>query len=276
MNEILAIAANEIRIAMRNRWVISGAAVLALLALSLALLGSAPTGTVGVASFDVTIVSLTSLTIFLIPLLALLLSHDAIVGEAERGTLLLLLAYPVARWQVIAGKFVGHTCVLAAAMVLGYGSAAVVIGWSIGGIDAESAADFAGMVGTSVLLGASFLAIGYAVSAAVRQRGAAAGVVVIVWLLLVVVYDAALLGLLVADKSRAIPAGLVHALLLFNPTDAFRLYNFGSLGRIGTFSGMAAVANQAQFAAGYILVALAAWVAVPLVTGAVLFRRKQI
>jgi Cu-processing system permease protein len=276
MNEILAIAANEVRTAVRNRWVLSGAAVLALLALSLAWLGSAPTGTVGVAPFDVTIVSLTSLTIFLVPLLALLLSHDAIVGESERGTLLLLLAYPVARWQVIAGKFIGHTAVLAAAIVLGYGSAAVIIGWSIGGVDAESAVAFAAMVGTSVLLGGAFLALGYAVSTAVRQRGAAAGIAVIVWLLLVVVYDAALLGLLVADRSRTIPAGLVHALLLFNPTDAFRLYNFGSLGRVGTFSGMAAVAKQAHLAIGYIVLALATWVAVPLVISAVLFRRKQI
>ena len=42
-----------------------------------------------------TVVSLASLTVFLVPLIALLLAYDAIVGEAERGTLLLLLAYPV-------------------------------------------------------------------------------------------------------------------------------------------------------------------------------------
>ena len=47
------------------------------------------------------VVSLSSLTIFLVPLIALLLSHDAIVGEAERGTLLLLLSYPV---RPLAGR----------------------------------------------------------------------------------------------------------------------------------------------------------------------------
>ena len=49
----------------------------------------------GVRALDVVIVSLSSLTI-LLPLIALLISHDAIVGEMERGTLLLLLSYPVA------------------------------------------------------------------------------------------------------------------------------------------------------------------------------------
>ena len=42
------------------------------------------------------------------PLIALLLSYDAIVGEVERGTMMLLLTYPVARWQVVLGKFLGH------------------------------------------------------------------------------------------------------------------------------------------------------------------------
>ena len=49
----------------------------------------------------VSIVSLSSLSIFLVPLIALLLSFDAIVGAVDRGTLALLLAYPVARWLVV-------------------------------------------------------------------------------------------------------------------------------------------------------------------------------
>ena len=68
------------------------------------------------------IVSLSSLTIFLLPLIALLISHDAIVGEMERGTMMLLLSYPVGRWQVMLGKFFGHVAVLAFATVLGYGA----------------------------------------------------------------------------------------------------------------------------------------------------------
>lgn len=276
MNAILTIAICEVRMAFRNRWILSTTLVLAALALSLALVGSAPTGTVGVAPLDVTIVSLTSLTIFLVPLIALLLSHDAVVGEAERGTLLLLLSYPVARWQVIAGKFIGHVVVLAIAITLGYGGAALVIGWAFGGIDAESASAFAAMIGSSVLLGASFLALGYLVSAVVRNRGAATGLAVAIWLLFVLVYDAALLGMLVADKSRSIPAGLVHALLLFNPADAFRLFNLTSMGRVGTFSGMAAVSHQSHLASGLLLSTLLSWVAVPLALAAILFGRKQI
>ena len=90
----MIIAGKELRDGMRNRWVLATTALLAALALTLAFLGAAPTGSVKVSALAVTIVSLSSLTIFLVPLIALLLSYDAIVGEVDRGTMALLLAYP--------------------------------------------------------------------------------------------------------------------------------------------------------------------------------------
>ena len=89
MRNVLLIAAKEIQESLRNWWVLSTTLLLAALALTLTFLGSAPTGSVGVRALDVVIVSLSSLTIFLLPLIALLISHDAIVGEIERGTMLL-------------------------------------------------------------------------------------------------------------------------------------------------------------------------------------------
>jgi ABC-2 family transporter len=86
MRPAFIIAGKELRDGMRNRWVLATTALMAALALTLAFLGTAPTGTVKASGLVVTIVSLSSLTIFLVPLIALLLSYDAIVGEADRGT----------------------------------------------------------------------------------------------------------------------------------------------------------------------------------------------
>ncbi|KQY99400.1 hypothetical protein ASD45_00245 [Pseudolabrys sp. Root1462] len=276
MTAVLTVAAGEIRSALRNRWVLSATLVLAALALSLALLGSAPTGTVGVAPLDVTVISLTSLTIFLVPLIALLLSHDAIVGESERGTLLLLLSYPLSRWQVITGKFIGHTAVVVIAVTLGYGSAGLMIGWLFGGVDSESITAFAALIGSSIVLGAAFLALGYLVSVCAPQRATAIGVAIAIWLVLVLAYDAALLGILVADTSRSIPAELVQALLVLNPADAFRLFNLAGLGRVGTLSGMAAVSQQAHAGDGLLISMLILWTALPLLVAAVVFRRREV
>src|SRR5690606_6210538 len=80
---VLKLAAQEIRVGLRNRWVMATTVLLAALSLSLVLLGSAPTGVVKADPLAVVVVSLASLTIFLVPLIALLLSFDAIVGEHE-------------------------------------------------------------------------------------------------------------------------------------------------------------------------------------------------
>ncbi len=200
---VLAIAAKEIREGLRNRWIVATTLLLGVLALTLSFLGSAPTGKVGASALDVMVVSLSSLTIFLIPLIALLLSHDAIVGEAERGTLLLLLSYPVSRGQIMLGKFLGpprhprhrhHRRLRRGRAGAGRSSR--------GGLG-EGWAAFARMIVDSIMLGAVFLAIGYAVSALAPERGVAAGIAVGLWLLFALVYDMVLLGALVVDQGRS-------------------------------------------------------------------------
>jgi Cu-processing system permease protein len=276
MRNILIVARKEIQEGLRNRWVLATTLLLAVLALTLTFLGSAPTGNVGVRALDVVIVSLSSLTIFLLPLIALLISHDAIVGEMERGTMLLLLSYPVARWQVLLGKFVGHLAILAFATLLGYGAAAVALAASGAAIEAESWPAFAAMIGSSVLLGAAFLAIGYLVSALVRDRGTAGGIAVGVWLLFVLVYDMALLGLLVVDQGQTISGSGLNALLLLNPTDAYRLLNLAGSANVSSLSGMAGVASNASLGSPALLAALAMWTLVPLALAALAFSRREL
>ena len=276
MSRVLVIAGVELRTALRNRWVLATTVLLATLALTLAFLGSAPTGNVGVGRLEVTVVSLASLTIFLVPLIALLLSYDAIVGEAERGTLLLLLAYPVARWQVVLGKFLGHSAVLAIATALGYGAAGLALGWSMESPDAQSWLALAAMIGSSVLLGMAFLALGYLVSIVARDRGTAAGLAIGIWLLLVLLYDMALLGVLVWDQGKTITVGVFNGLLLLNPADVYRLFYLSGFAKVSVFSGMSGLAQQAQFGRGILLAALGILAAAPLLLAALLFRRKQL
>jgi Cu-processing system permease protein len=76
--------------------------------MGLAWFGAAASGEVGFTRISTTIVSLASLAVFLIPLIALMLAYDSIVGEDEQGTLLLLMTYPLSRTGLLAGKFLGH------------------------------------------------------------------------------------------------------------------------------------------------------------------------
>jgi Cu-processing system permease protein len=276
MKGVLLIAGKEIREGMRNRWVVAATLLLAALALTLAFLGAAPAGRVGAGALEVVVVSLSSLSIFLLPLIALLISHDAIVGEMERGTMLLLLSYPLARWQVVLGKFLGQVAILALATILGYGAAALALTAAGHEIGAASWRGFGFMVGSSVLLGAAFVALGTLVSALVRDRGTAAGIAVGLWLLMVLIWDMALLGLLVADQGRTITAGTLDALLLLNPADAYRLFNLAGLPGIEALTGMAGLAADTGLTPPLLLAALAGWVLVQLAAAAAAFARREL
>ncbi|MCB2019850.1 MAG: ABC transporter permease [Rhizobacter sp.] len=271
----LTLAAQELRVGLRNRWVLATTLLLAALALSLTLLGSAPTGVVKADPLAVVVVSLASLTIFLVPLIALLLSFDAIVGEHERGTLMLLLSYPVARWEVVLGKALGQTAILAIATVIGYGAAAAVL-WSQPGIGQAAWGAFTMMVLTSIMLGASFVAMGCLASTLVRERATAAGLAVGVWLFFVLIYDTALLGALVADQGRTVGRRGLDVLLLLNPADVYRLFNTTASEAVSVYSGMAGPGDAAALPAPLYLVVLLAWIVVPLVLAILAFHRRPL
>ncbi len=275
MRQVFIIAAKELRDGLRNRWVLAITGLLAALALTLAFLGAAPTGVVKVSALAITVVSLSSLSIFLVPLIALLLSYDAIVGEIERGTMALLLAYPVARWQIVIGKFLGHLAILGISTLIGYGLAGLALHF-VGNDDQAAWSAFALMVGSSVLLGGVFVALGYLVSTLVRDRGTAGGIAIAVWLLFVLIYDMALLGFLVADQGRTLTGASLNLLLLLNPADIYRLLNLTSASDVSGLAGVAGLGAQTGFGPLVLPSALVLWMIAPLAAAVALFSRRHV
>ena len=276
MNPVWIITGKEVRDSLRNRWVLAATMLLAALALSLGFLGSTPTGSVKVDPLTVTVVRLSSLSIFLIPLIAMLLSYDALIGEIERGTMALLLSYPVSRVQILAGKFIGHIIILTLATAAGYGLAGIALQLANGGIDIAAWKPFALLIAASVVLGAAFLAMGYVISAKVKERGTAAGVAIGVWLFFVVIFDMTLLGVLVADSEQTITAPVVEGILLLNPADIYRLLNLTGYENTAMYAGMAGLSEQISLTVPVLLAAQVLWVFVPLVLAAWIFGRRQI
>ncbi|KPV41227.1 hypothetical protein AN478_04895 [Thiohalorhabdus denitrificans] len=275
MSPILALARKEFRDGVRNRWVLAVSLMLALLALGLAYFGAAPSGEVGFTPMGVTIASLTSLAIYLIPLIALVLCYGAIVGEREAGTLLLLLGHPVQRWQIFVGKFLGQAAVLSLSILLGFTVAGALLAM-LAPEARESGAwgAYVLFVATSILLALAFQSLAYVVSAAVAEKTRAAGLALLLWLVFVLVFDLLLLGSLVATEG-AIGGGVFPYLLLLNPADVYRLLNLTGFDAVALSSGLASVVPEALFSRTLLIGVLAAWAAVPLALAAWLFNRGE-
>ncbi|MDX3773603.1 ABC transporter permease subunit [Chromatiaceae bacterium AAb-1] len=225
MQQILNIARKEINDGLRNRWLVAISLLFAALAVGIAWFGSAAAGQIGFSSISATVASLASLATILVPLIALLLAYDAIVGEDENGTLLLLLTYPLNRSQILLGKFLGHAAILALATLIGFGCAALAIALLVPDIDLKLLCwAFGRFIASASLLGWVFLAIAYLLSSYASEKSTAAGLALGVWFLFVLVFDLFLLALLILSEGQLSPQ-LLPWLLLLNPADIFRQLN---------------------------------------------------
>lgn len=275
MKMIWILARKELRDGLRNRWIAAAIILLASLAIVLSLMGSAPTGSVKVSALDITVINLASLSVYLIPLIALMLSFDALVGEFERGTMLLLLTYPVTRWQVIMGKFVGHVLILFIAIFAGYGSALLFMVAMSGGSFEGWQAYFT-MMTSSLLLGAVFIALGYLVSVLVKERATAIGSAIGLWLIFVVLYDLLLFGALLLDKQQVIGQKLFSTLMLISPTDSYRILNLSMSDGVSQSAGMAGLASKAGMSPELLLSVMLLWVIIPLTTTLYVFQKREL
>jgi Cu-processing system permease protein len=257
MKMLWVLAMKELRDGFRNRWVAAAIIVLGILALTLSVLGSAPTGSVRVSELD------------------MMLSFDAMVGEFERGTMMLLLTYPVTRWQIIMGKFLGHVLILSIAILLGYGGAVVVL-TLVTGSSTEGWPAYAMMMASSLVLGAVFIALGYLVSVLVKERATAIGAAIGLWLVFVVLYDLLLFGALTMDKDQLIGQQLFSMLMLVSPTDTYRILNLSSFEGVSEAAGIAGVASEAGLSGALLISVMLVWVIAPLMATLLVFQRREL
>lgn len=269
LGQIAAIARKEFRDRLRSRWVLAVTAVLTAFALVIAYFGAAQSGAVGFKGIELTIASLTSLVIYLVPLIALILGYDAVVGERERGSLDLLLSLPLTRLELLLGKYLGLAAALACATVAGFGLVGVVLSYGIG---LTGLLDYAGFILSTLLMGLAFLSLALLLSVLAASKVVASGAAIALWFLYVLIYDLMLVGILVVTEGQYV-GGLFPVLLLLNPADIFRILNIFSLEEVKSLYGLATV-FPATLASPWLLGgAMLFWILAPLALAYVRFRK---
>ncbi len=266
---IVLIARKEIRDALRNRWFILYSAAFAVLATALCLLSLAGTETFGVAGYGRTAASLINLVILFVPLMGMTAGAGAIAPERESRTLAYLLAQPVTRLEVLAGKYAGLAVTLLGALAIGFGASALVAARR-----QVEPGTFAAIVGLAGLLALSMLGVGMLVSTLARKAGAALGTVIFLWLALVFLGDLGLMGSAIALKLE--PPQLL-GLALINPLQVFKLAAVGSIHASLDVLGPAGLYASQHYGAAlpWVLGGVAAlWIAVPPAAALLVFRRR--
>jgi len=274
---IYGIAKKEFLDNWRNKWIIAMAAIFLVLTLVVSYAGSSLGGGSGWQDIDDTIAGMMSIVTFLIPIIGLMLGYAAIVGEKESGSLQLLLSYPVHRYEVIVGKFLGLSSVLAFASIIGFGVSGAVIGTSITGMQWG---EYGVFIVASFLIGFAYIALSLCFSAVLQKRSTALGLSVLLWFLFAIIWNTILLVLLVVTENIDLSPGAefvaptwYHVAALINPVTAYQTLVAVNIGPV---SANIAGELPSFYSTPIALTVLLAWITVPLLVAFVIFRRKDI
>jgi ABC-2 type transport system permease protein len=213
----------------------------------------------------------------LVPIMALIAAYLAIAGERESGSLKVLLGLPPSRSEVLVGKFLGRSGVVALGLVLGFVVSGVVTAVLFGDLPI---ATFAGTTALTVLLGVSFVGVAVGISALTATRARAMTLAITAYLGLTLLWDLAPTGvhLLVTGEM---PGDVVPAWYLLvqglSPTGAYNaLVQTLLLGGETAVEARIGGPPPVYLDSVVFVTILLVWTVAPLVVGYVGFRRADL
>lgn len=272
LRRVWVIAREEYRRALETRWLFGFTALFALLVLGLSYFGLAQSREVGFQGFARVTLSLMNLVLLMVPLTGLMLGVTSLAGAGEG--LALLLAQPVSRGEVLAGKFAGLAAALAFAQLLGFGVGGVVVALNGGAAEVPG---FLVLTGLSLLLGWITLSAAIAIASIWPDRLRAMTAALLLWLLMVIAYDLAVLGATALLSGLPLQTVLFPALLL-NPVDLVRVLTTLAVGSGALFGPTSAVLMKMFGSAAGIALGLAVLAiegTVPALIAARVFRKRD-
>ena len=270
------VARKDFRDAVRSRALWALSAVFLLLAVGISVLyatfqplsGGNPTA-LGLIFFLASIVGT------FVSIAAILACYKAVAGERERGTIKITLSLPHSRRDVILGKLVGRTGVLALPVV-GALLAGTVVGGVMFGDVAPGATVLFGVV--ALLFTLAYVGIMVGLSATTGSTTRAAALAIGFFLIVELFWDAVLFGLAFVANDFAVPAAhaafpdWLYLVQQVPPSSSFMTSLSAVLPGATRAASAGAGQSAGQIGAFYStpwvgLVALALWVVVPILVG---------
>lgn len=202
----------------------------------------------------------------LLPLVGIVLGYKSVIAERESGSIALLLSLPHSRRDVIVGKFVGRSVVLAVPTAIGLAVAAPLVAVRYASF---APLQYLGFAIATIVYGLTFLALAIALSAATtesrRVTTAAFGAYVALVMFWAGVVDLLVL-LLFRFDTRSTPPGWATFLKLADPRLAYS-YVLSDVVGSDLDAPVGAFGDQWYTEPPIALAMLLAWLVVPLVLG---------
>lgn len=269
--KIVKIARQELKVISRSKWVFSFTILYTVLAITIVLFGGSAEQA-GFNGFNRMAASLLNLSLFLVPLLTLLIGSTSLAGDKEDGSLTLLFTYPLRHSTILIGKFIGLLITLLAVVTFGYGTAGIILFITKAGVSLNF---FLLFYGFTMLLMVLFLGLAMLVGVVSGTRFQALGLSLIVWAITVLFYEFVVMGLAMFISKQAI-LGMFTFSILLNPVELVRVWTIISM-ESGTVFGphLYGLTIWSEGMIGQITFAITAilWVVIPLIISNSMLKR---
>lgn len=272
VDAFLTVARHELRGQLRGRMIPAFAVLFGGLAIGVALSGLGASGQVMVQGFTRTAVSLLGLSLYVLPLLGLVLGALAFAGDAAGNEL--LLSGPVGRTEVLLGRAAGLMASLGLIAGSGFGAAGLLIAARAG---TGGLGGYLTVAGGTSAVGFASVGVGILLGVLSRTRGAAVGWALATWFAAAVAFDLAAIGVLQVAGSGD-PGPWLLALLAANPLDGVRSLAMVSLGADVLMGPTGAALSRMMGGGGgraLILGSLILWLVAPLAAAGLAFARRD-
>ena len=275
---IYTIAKKEFMDNIRSKWILLISIIFIVLTILSAYVAGASSDEV-FGGFEDTIITLMSIYILLIPIIAIMLGFSTIAGEAEAGSLSVVLSYPVKRIEVLLGKFLGLGSVLAVTPIIGFGLSGIIISVVIG---TGKGFAFLTFIGMAIVLGLMYLSLIICFSALVKTRvkAMAVGVALFFWAMIYGVIVMALFLGTGGDLNKLFTGEISYPEWLWGST----IFSPGDLNQLAVVKaydikeamGASLEGSPDWMSLPFLLIVQLIWIIIPLILAYYFFKRRDI
>ncbi|HEY4600862.1 MAG TPA: ABC transporter permease subunit [Cerasibacillus sp.] len=228
MVHILTIAKREIKLGFRNSWTYSFLILFTLFTIAILLLQSGVQSTEGYTDITGTMMNM---TLYLLPLLTLLLGSVSVAVEKENGHWELLSTYALTRMSFLWGKWIGLSVILLTVLAFSFGVAGCITFLFGKSLSLGTLVFF--WIFSSILT-IIYLGISIAIGALAKSRWQALIGSIGVWFITIVIWPLLLISIL-----SLLPYSMLYTILevstFLNPAELVRIFSMMKIGAGSVF-----------------------------------------
>jgi len=225
--------------------------------------------TIFMSDADVTkgLVSITTIILIIVPLVSIVYATTYYFNASEFTEM--LVSQPISRRDILLGKFIGISCSILVAFIIGVCIPVSIFAFSATGIT---------LMVTGCLLTLSFISLAFLTSTLTRDKAKGIGLALMLWFYFSIIFDGLVLLFLYSFSDYPLEKAMI-VLTALNPIDLARILILLQLD-ISALMGYTGALYQQFFGGGagivFSLLMQLLWIVIPLLFALKIFKKKDL